>query len=153
MSDLLSQVQVLMQDLGPAMSDIDCIIQQESGQWRIHLTDGLVIDISYCSHPARLMLSAMIGTPDAQSLNEVHITMLCANLIFAEDHSLRVALTHPGGDLMLISEWMLELCLLAEFRDVLLQHADRARYFSDLVAAQEVVLDQPLLPVQMVERI
>lgn len=141
-----------MRELGPALPDIDCIVQQEPGLWRIHWNDGLVIDATHCSHPARLMLSALIGTPDAHHLNDVHITMLCANLMFAEDHALRVALTHPGGELMLISEWLPELCVLHEFRDVLLQHAARARYFSELIT-EDFMLDPSLLPAQIVERI
>lgn len=144
-----------MQDLGPAVPDIEFVVQQASGQWNVHLNDGFVIDVTYCSHPARLMLSTLIGTPSAHRLSEVHITMLCANLIFAEDHALRVALTHPDGELMLISEWTLEHGLLTELRDALLQYADRTRYFSELVDAQDIEQEPVPLsaPVQMLERI
>ena len=123
-----------MQDLGPAMPDVDCIIQQDSGQWCIHWNDGLRVDVSRCDQPMRLMLSALIAVPGAQSLSDVHTTMRCVDLIVAEDPTLRVALTRPGGDLMLISEWVPDQCALADFRDTLLRHAERARYFSALIS-------------------
>jgi len=53
---------------------------------------------------SRLFLSAILGQPDESHQPAIYTTMLCMNLLYAEDHSLRVALTGPSGELMLISD-------------------------------------------------
>jgi hypothetical protein len=67
--------------------------------------------------------------------------MLCVNLLHAEDHSLRVALTGPSGDLMLISEVSLTDWTIASLQNCILhfhQHASRLMEEIHLIVDDEV---------------
>jgi len=67
-------------------------------------SDGLSIAMTFNLETSRLFLSALLGQPEGAHQSAIYTTMLCINLLHAEDHSLRVALTGLGGELMLISE-------------------------------------------------
>lgn len=104
MSATLSHVQNLMQSLGPASPWIDSLIQEESDSWTLQSSEGLHIAAHFSSEPPRIFLTALLGRPEQSHQQAIYTTMLSVNLLNAEDHSLRVALTGPNGDLMLISE-------------------------------------------------
>lgn len=146
MTTALSRVQSLMQEVGPALPEIDIVIQEDDDHWIIQWDDGLRFEVGYCDKPSRLMLSSTIGAPYADRLSEMQITALCANHLFAEDHALRVALSHPGGEFMLISEQVLEACFLGPLCDTLSHYAQRTRYFTELIASRDELLHVTGLP-------
>ena len=104
MSIALIQLQELMQSLGPSSSWVDSLIQEARDSWTLQSSDGLSIAMTFNLETSRLFLSALLGQPEEAHQAEVYTTMLCLNLLHAEEHSLRVALTRPSGELMLISE-------------------------------------------------
>ncbi len=104
MSTTLTHVQGLMQSLGPASPWIESLIQEESDSWTLESGEGLHIAMHFNPEPSRIFLTALLGCPEQSHQNAIYMTMLSLNLLNAEDHSLRVALTGPNGDLMLISE-------------------------------------------------
>lgn len=133
----LSRVQSLMQDLGPVMSEIDVLLQEDANHWLLHSHDGFQIDITHCEKPSRLMLSAAVGCPETEQLGDLYITMLCTNMLFAEEHSLRVALAHPGGEFMLISELVLEDYSLDSVSQMLTDYLQQIRYFCELISSSD----------------
>ncbi len=104
MSIPLIHLQELMHSLGPSSSWVDSLVQEASDSWTLQSSDGLTIAMTFNLETSRLFLSAILGQPDEVHQSAIYTTMLCMNLLYAEDHSLRVALTGPSGELMLISE-------------------------------------------------
>lgn len=149
----LPRVQSLMQDLGPLVPEIDVLLQKDDNRWLLQSRDGLQIEIEHYEQPSRLMFSASIGCPDAEHLSEMHITMLCTNLLFAEEHSLRVALTHPGGEFMLISELVLEDYSLDSLRQMLTNYLQQVRYFCELISSSDQINSEAIVPLQTTGRV
>jgi len=104
LSIALIHLQELMQSLGPSSSWVSSLVQEASDSWILQSSDGLTIAMTFNLETSRLFLSAILGQPDEAYQSAIYTTMLCMNLLYAEDHSLRVALTGPSGELMLISE-------------------------------------------------
>ncbi len=117
--NMLLRLQELMQELGPSMAAIEWLMQESENSWSIGLTSGLELGISFCSSPDRLMLSAMIGAPEVADRQSIYTTMLCSNLLYAEEQALRIALTGPDGDLVLLSEIIPTDWTLSEVTDAL----------------------------------
>lgn len=104
MSITLSHIQDLMQSIGPATSWIESLIQEECDSWVLQSSEDLQIAMYFHPEPERIFLTALLGCPDPSHQQAIYTTMLSVNLLNAENHSMRVALTGPSGDLMLISE-------------------------------------------------
>lgn len=104
MSTTLTHVQGLMQSLGPASPWIESLIQEESDSWTLQSDEGLHIAMHFSSESSRIFLTALLGCPEQAHQQAIYATMLSVNLLHAEENSLRVSLTGPNGDLMLISE-------------------------------------------------
>jgi len=128
LSVALIHLQELMQSLGPSSSWVDSLIQEASDSWTLQSSDGLSITMTFNLETSRLFLSALLGQPEETYQSEIYATMLCLNLLHAEDNSLRVALTAPSGELMLISEVSLTDWTIAGLQHCILhfhQHASR----------------------------
>lgn len=128
MSIALIHLQELMHSLGPNSSWVDSLTQEASDSWTLQSSDGLSIAMTFNLETSHLFLSALLGQPEEAHQSAIYTTMLCMNLLYAEDHSLRVALTGPSGELMLISEVSLSDWTIASLQNCILhfhQHASR----------------------------
>jgi hypothetical protein len=124
----LIQLQELMHSLGPSSPWVDSLVQEASDSWTLQTSDGLSVALTFNLETSRIFLSALLGQPEEAHQSAIHETMLCVNLLYAEDHSLRVALTGPSGELMLISEVSLNDWTIASLQECILhfhQHASR----------------------------
>lgn len=136
----LVRLQESMQELGPSTAVIEWLVQESESSWSIGMTSGPEMGVSFCSSPDRLLLSAMIGKPEAPDRQAIYTTMLCSNLLYAEHHALRVALTGPEGDLMLISEWVPEVWTVAEIWHGTERFFEVACRFADAISSTDTVL-------------
>ncbi len=141
MSIALIHLQELMHSLGPSSSWVDSLIQEASDSWTLQASDGLSITMTFNLETSHLFLSALIGQPEEAHQSAIYTTMLCVNLLYAEDHSLRVALTGPSGELMLISEVSLTDWTIASLQNCILhfhQHASRLMEEIHVIVDDEV---------------
>jgi hypothetical protein len=97
LSNTLTHVQGLIQLLGPASPWIESLIQEESDSWTLQSSEGLDIAMYFSPEPSRIFLTALLGHPEQAHQHAIYTTMLSVNLLHAENHSLRVALTGPNG--------------------------------------------------------
>ena len=104
LSVTLLHVQDLMHSLGPATPWIESLIQESSESWTLQSSEGTAIAVNFGDESGRLILSALLGRPEQEHQHAIYMTMLCANLLYAEDNAMRIALTGPSGDLMLMSD-------------------------------------------------
>jgi len=127
----LAYLQSQMQALGPATEWIEALIQDDEQSWSVQTFSGISIGISYAPSPSRLILSSSLGRPEDAERESVYSTMLCTNLLYADQASLRVALTGPDGELMLISEVMPADWTLSDISGALSCFADTVQNFTD----------------------
>ena len=136
----LPQVQDLMHSLGPASPWVECLIQESSESWTLRSSEGIDIAVTSSDEPRRLLLSTLLGAPEKEHQHTIYMTMLCANLLYAEENALRVALTGPSGDLMLISDVVLAEWSIANLQNLLWnfhQSASRLMERIHAIAAEE----------------
>lgn len=131
MSTTLVHLQSQMQALGPATEWIEALIQDDDQSWSVQTSAGIDIGVSFAPSPDRLILSSSLGRPDESDRESVYGTMLCSNLIYADQSSLRVALTGPEGELMLISEASPIDWTLSDISEALSSFSDTAQSFID----------------------
>jgi hypothetical protein len=134
----LTELQALMQALGPSTVAIEWLVQESTVSWTIGMVSGHELGISFCDSPDRILLSAMIGTPDVSEREATYTAMLCSNLLYAEERALRVALTGPEGDLMLISECTPDEWTAAALEQCILCFSDTLSRFIDVVSTEEL---------------
>lgn len=137
MSIALIHLQELMHSLGPSSSWVDSLIQEASDSWTLQTSDGLSIAMTFNLETSRLFLSALLGKPEEAHQSAIYATMLCVNLLYAEDHSLRVALTGPSGELMLISEVSLADWTIDSLQNCILHFHQHASHLMEEIHAIE----------------
>lgn len=125
----LLRLQELMQELGPSIATIEWLIQESESSWSIGMTNGPELGVSFCSAPDRLLLSAMIGAPEESERQAIYTTMLCSNLLYAEEQAIRIALTGPEGDLILLSEIVPTDWTLSEISEAVSRFSATAQNF------------------------
>jgi Tir chaperone protein (CesT) family len=139
LSATLPQVQDLMQSLGPASPWIESLIQESNETWTLQVSGGLYITVTFSDEPPRILLSALLGQPEEADQHAVYMTMLCVNLLYAEDHALRVALSGPSGELMLISDAVLTDWSVASLQNYLSHFYQRtSRLMEEIHAMTEI---------------
>jgi hypothetical protein len=134
------RVHELMQELGPSLAAIEWLIQESESSWSLGMSNGQELGVSFCTVPSRFLLTAMIGRPEETERQTMYTTMLCSNLLYAEERALRVALTGPEGDLMLISECIPDEWTVAEISDCIARFSDTVSRFTDVMSRMEDVL-------------
>ena len=143
MAIALIHLQELMHSLGPSSSWVDSLVQEASDCWTLQSSDGLSIAMTFNLETSHLFLSALQGRPKEAHQSAIYAAMLCMNLLHAEDNALRVALTSPSGELMLISEVSLTDWTIASLQNCILhfhQHASR------LIEEIHVIADVEAIP-------
>lgn len=131
MSNTLAYLQSQMQALGPATEWIEAIVQDDDQSWSVQTLAGIHVGVSYAPSPSRLILSSSLGRPEDSERESVYSAMLCTNLLYADQASLRVALTGPEGELMLISEAIPTDWTLSDISDALSGFAETVQNFID----------------------
>jgi len=130
-SNTLAYLQSQMQALGPATEWIEAIVQDDDQSWSVQTLAGIHVGVSYAPSPSRLILSSSLGRPEDSERESVYSAMLCTNLLYADQASLRVALTGPEGELMLISEAIPTDWTLSDISDALSGFAETVQNFID----------------------
>jgi Tir chaperone protein (CesT) family len=130
-SNTLAYLQSQMQALGPATEWIEAIVQDDNQSWSVQTLAGIHVGVSYAPSPSRLILSSSLGRPEDSERESVYSAMLCTNLLYADQASLRVALTGPEGELMLISEAIPTDWTLSDISDALSGFAETVQNFID----------------------
>ena len=121
--------QELMQELGPSMAEIEWLIQESERSWSIGYAGEMELGISFCASPDRLLLSAIIGQPEEADRQSIYTAMLCSNLLYAEAQALRIALTGPEGELMLLSEMVPADWTLTEISEAISRFSATTQHF------------------------
>jgi hypothetical protein len=145
MATNLERMQIMMEEIGPIMSEIEAVIQSEEKNWAIQFDDQSIVMLEWIENPDRLVLTAMLGTPTDSMQLSVYETLLCYNLLWKDTGGVKMALSGPGGELVLLYELFSSNLALNELQTVLTNFVSIAQVWSVYVTGES---DQaaPALP-------
>ncbi len=145
MATNLERMQIMMEEIGPSMSEIEAVIQSEEKNWAIQFDDQSIIMLEWADSPDRVVLTAMLGTPTESMQLSVYETLLCYNLLWKDTGGVKMALSGPGGELVLLYELFAGSITLNELQIVLTNFVSIAQVWSVYVTGES---DQsaPALP-------
>ncbi len=145
MATNLERMQIMMEEIGPSMSEIEAVIQSEEKNWAIQFEDQSIVMLEWTDSPDRVVLSAMLGTASESMQLYVYETLLCYNLLWKDTGGVKMALSGPGGELVLLYELFASNLSLNELQTVLANFVSIAQVWSVYVTGES---DQvaPALP-------
>ncbi len=104
MANPLKRMQIMMEEIGPSLPEIECVIQNEETQWAIQFDDRSIVMLEWAEKPDRVALTAILGKPSERMQLSVYETLLCYNLLWKDTGGVKMALSGPGGELVLLYE-------------------------------------------------
>lgn len=129
----LSDMQYLMHQLGPTIPEIVTITQQDIDSWLVEFDEGVSIDLSWQEAPARMLMCCSIGQPDETHRENVYASLLGANLLLTGVASVKLALSQPEDEVMLIGEYEAGDASLDNLNKNIVEFLHYAGQFSSLV--------------------
>lgn len=130
----LHDLQSLMPQLGPQLSEITLILQEESDRWLIGFDEGVQIGVHWQSASARLLLSCVLGEAHADHESEVYARMLNANLIGLGSDGIRIALSEQS-QIMVVGEFDSVAPRLERLCEVLSHFVQRVAELTNLASS------------------
>ena len=145
MATNLERMQIMMEEIGPSMTEIEAVIQSEESNWAIQFDDQSIVMLEWAESPDRVVMTAMLGTPTESMQLSVFETLLCYNLLWKDTGGVKMALSGPGGELVLLYELFAGSLTLNEMQTVLTNFVSIAQVWSVYVTGES---DQaaPALP-------
>lgn len=95
------QIEQLIKEIGPAMPDIDAVVQTEDPSWAIQFSDETIIIIEPADDPSRMVISAELGAVAEVQQRIVYETLLCYNLMWRDSGGVKIGLAGPQGVLII----------------------------------------------------
>ena len=108
MATNLERMQIMMEEIGPSMPEIEAVIQSENTNWAIQFEDQSIVMLEWAEQPDRVVLTTMLGTPSESMQLSVYETLLCYNLLWRDNGGVKVGLAGPQGALIISAEVCLE---------------------------------------------
>ena len=136
MATNLERMQAMMEEIGPAMAEIEAVIQSEDKNWAIQFEDQSIIMLEWAEHPDRIVLSSMLGIPSETMQLSVYEALLCYNLLWKDTGGVKMALAGPGGDLMLLYELYVDQLMLNELQVVISNFSSISQVWSVYVTGE-----------------
>lgn len=145
MATNVERMQVMMEEIGPAMAEIEAVIQSEEKNWAIQFEDQSIIMLEWAERPDRVVLSSMLGVPSEAMQLSVYEALLCYNLLWKDTGGVKMALAGPGADLVLLYELHAEELQLNELKIVISNFSSISHVWSVYVTgeSQELVNNMP----------
>jgi hypothetical protein len=130
----LSDLQYLMHQLGPTMPEIVAITQDDIDSWKIDFDEAISLQIEWQASPPCVLMSCAIGQPEAERREAVYASLLNANLLLTGIASVKLALSQPDNDVLLIGEYPLGDASITTLQASLSEYLSMAAQFSVVVA-------------------
>lgn len=141
MATNLERMQIMMQEIGPSLPEIEAVIQSEEKNWAIQFEDQSIVMLEWAESPDRVVLTAMLGTPSESMQLSVYETLLCYNLLWKDTGGVKMALSGPGGELILLYELFATDLDLGELQTVATNFTSIAQVWSVYVTGES---EQPM---------
>jgi hypothetical protein len=129
-------MQAMMEEIGPAMAEIEAVIQSDDKKWAIQFEDQSIIMLEWTERPDRIVLSSMLGIPSETMQLSVYEALLCYNLLWKDTGGVKMALAGPGGDLMLLYELYVDQLMLNDLQIVISNFSSISQVWSVYVTGE-----------------
>jgi len=136
MATNLERMQIMMEEIGPAMSEIEAVIQSEGKNWAVQFEDQSIVMLEWAESPDRVVLTAMLGVPSEAMQLSVYETLLCYNLLWKDTGGVKMALSGPGGELVLLYELFASNLNRNELQTVLINFVSISQVWSVYVTGE-----------------
>ena len=138
MANQLSDLQHLIRQLGPSLPEISTIIEEDLDEWQIIFDSGLSLQISWQETPARVLLCCAIGKPDESQREKIFARLLNINLLLQGVANVKLALSSPEDDVILIGELISDSMTLETLQKEITEYQRFAARFSELINAPDI---------------
>ncbi len=136
MASNLERMQIMMEEIGPSMPEIEAVIQSENTNWAIQFEEQSIVMLEWAEQPDRVVLTTLLGTPSESMQLSVYETLLCYNLLWKDTGGVKMALSGPGGELVLLYELFAPNLNLSEMQVVLTNFLNIAQVWSVYVTGE-----------------
>jgi hypothetical protein len=140
----IEQIENLVKELGPAMSDIDAIVQTEDPSWAIQFSDETIIILEPADDPSRIVISTELGAAAEAQQRTVYETMLCYNLMWRDSGGVKIGLAGPQGALIIGTDVCIESLTLQELKQEIQRFLTIARSWAQYVGKADASEAPPL---------
>ena len=137
MANQLSDLQHLIRQLGPSLPEISTIVEEDLDEWQIIFDSGLSLQISWQETPARVLLCCDIGKPDESQREKIFARLLNMNLLLQGVANVKLALSSPDDDVILIGELASNSMTLETLQEEISEYLRFAARFSELINEPE----------------
>ena len=136
MATNLERMQIMMEEIGPSLPEIEAVIQSEDKNWAIQFSDQAIVMLEWAEDPDRVVLTSLLGAPSESMQLSVYETLLCYNLLWKDTGGVKMALSGPGGDLVVIYELFAGDLTLGELQTVLTNFVSIAQIWTVYVTGE-----------------
>ena len=136
MATNLERMQIMMEEIGPSLPEIEAVIQSEDKNWAIQFSDQSIVMLEWAEDPDRVVLTSLLGAPSESMQLSVYETLLCYNLLWKDTGGVKMALSGPGGDLVVIYELFSTDLTLGELQTVLTNFVSIAQIWTVYVTGE-----------------
>lgn len=144
MATTIEQIQQLLKELGPSMSEIDAVVQTEEPSWAIQFSDETIIIIEPADEPSRMVISAELGAAAEAQQRTVYETLLCYNLMWRDSGGVKIGLAGPQGALIISTEICVQGLVLTDLQQHLNTFLKIVRSWTEYVAKADAAEIPPL---------
>ena len=140
----IEQIENLVKELGPAMPEIDAIVQTEDPSWAIQFSDETIIILEPADDPSRIVISTELGAAAETQQRTVYETMLCYNLMWRDSGGVKIGLAGPQGALIISTDVCIESLTLQELKQEIQRFLTIARSWAQYVGKADASEAPPL---------
>ena len=133
MANQLSDLQHLIRQLGPSLPEVSSIIEEDLDSWQIIFDTGLSLQISWQETPARVLLCCAIGKPEESQREKIFARLLNMNLLLQGVANVKLALSSPEDDVILIGELTSDSMTLETLQEEITEYLRFAARFSEFI--------------------
>ena len=133
MANQLSDLQHLIRQLGPSLPEVSSIIEEDLDSWQIIFDTGLSLQISWQETPARVFLCCAIGKPEESQREKIFARLLNMNLLLQGVANVKLALSSPEDDVILIGELTSDSMTLETLQEEITEYLRFAARFSEFI--------------------
>lgn len=140
----IEQIESLVKEIGPAMPDIDAVVQTEEPSWAIQFSDETIIIIEPADDPSRMVISAELGTAAEVQQRLVYETLLCYNMMWRDSGGVKIGLAGPQGSLIISVDVCVEGLTLMALQQEIDRFLKIARSWTQYVGKADAAEAPPL---------
>ncbi|MFN5233254.1 MAG: type III secretion system chaperone [Burkholderiaceae bacterium] len=140
----IEQIEHLIKEIGPAMPEVDAIVQTEDPSWAIQFSDETIIILEPADDPSRVVISTELGAAVEAQQRRVYETMLCYNLMWRDSGGVKIGLAGPQGALIISTDVCIEGLMLQDLKQEIERFLQIARSWTQYVGKADAGEAPPL---------